>query len=347
MWPSILLSALAALAQSSVAASTSPELLVGPHVITNPDWIRRPSPADLSAVWPADAARAGIGGRARIKCTVATTGVLRDCSVLEETPPGSHFGAAGLALIPQFRMKPLMMDGVATNFGQVVIPINWRGSGVSMPNDHVTQIMPQHAAWTTAPTDEQVKAAYPTQARGKRSGSGVARCMVAPSGRLYDCNPLGPDPDGFAHAATRLMHDFTMATTLIDGSKTNGAAVDVPVAFEMSEAAGSRIPRHPVWLHSPTVGEAQALYPAAAKAQGLAKVSVVESCTVAPGGWLTGCVLKGESPVPGAAEAGALLASKFQMTVWSSDGFPTIGARINLPIVWNAPEDDPPPAAKP
>ena len=80
-----------------------------------PDWIKKPSWEDLNAVWPREAMKKGLDGRAVLSCTLTARGLLEACTVREETPAGEGFGAAALLLTPSFVLKPATQDGKLTD----------------------------------------------------------------------------------------------------------------------------------------------------------------------------------------------------------------------------------------
>lgn len=95
----------------------------GAHVVTNPDWRRKPSGDDIARYYPRLAQFLGVAGRVTIACRVAIDGRLADCSVVAENPRHWGFGKAALLMATQFRMKPKTVDGRPVADGQVRIPI--------------------------------------------------------------------------------------------------------------------------------------------------------------------------------------------------------------------------------
>ncbi len=90
-------------------------------VITNPDWLRRPTAADM--VWPGGAYYAHVRGRVEIDCVVNAKGRLEQCVVLTEEPKGWGFGDAAIATAANFRMKPVLRDGEPVGGARIRIPI--------------------------------------------------------------------------------------------------------------------------------------------------------------------------------------------------------------------------------
>ena len=84
-----------------------------PAVITNPSWIRQPSPAQLMRAYPARALQADVGGRATLNCLVQPNGRVTDCNLIAETPDGYGFGTAANSLSRHFQINPRTVDGAA------------------------------------------------------------------------------------------------------------------------------------------------------------------------------------------------------------------------------------------
>jgi protein TonB len=93
--------------------------------ILNPDWISKPSGAQLAGAYPDRALDLGIAGSATLLCTVGVNGQVRDCKVAEEAPKDQGFGAAALKLSPYFRIRPETEDGEAVDGALVRVPLTF------------------------------------------------------------------------------------------------------------------------------------------------------------------------------------------------------------------------------
>jgi outer membrane biosynthesis protein TonB len=125
--------------------------------------VARPTPDEIKAAWPREAAKAGVEGVAGMRCRVAADGGVVDCAPLIEAPQDQGFAAALLTLVPKFRFLP-------RNAGQVVV------------------VQASWPAWDSA-ADWPSRPALNPDAFSRVTGAGAAlvSCLVGTDGRLSDC----------------------------------------------------------------------------------------------------------------------------------------------------------------
>jgi TonB family protein len=324
-----------------------------------PEWVHRPTPYDLLAVYPRDALRRHTGGRAVITCTVSVQGVLRACSVLAESPEGLGFGAAAIALTPQFLMSPAIYHGARIE-STITLPVRFQSGdagGDPPTGSHIPSgISSQHAAhvsgtpqdtpgpaiaarvrWVDAPTYAQVVAAYPDKARAARlPGHATLDCSILATRRLGDCDVLSEVPAGlgFGMAAKGLAGYFLAP----DSGSLAGARTQIAFTFaaEMLDA-GARIVGKPEWSRLPEALDMAQAFPAAATAAHVAVGHVALSCVIEPAGMLKDCTVQRQSPEGlGFGDAALALSGLFQVSVWTDEGLPTVGGRVSVPIRYEA-----------
>lgn len=93
---------------SGVGAGDGP----GAGVRTPPRNLRQPAMIELRRYHPPDALRRNVSGLAVVSCRIRVDTRLEDCRVLEESPAGEGFGAAGVrAAQDLYRFRPAMIDG--------------------------------------------------------------------------------------------------------------------------------------------------------------------------------------------------------------------------------------------
>lgn len=106
-----------------------------PSVITNADWLRKPSGQDMARYYPQAATMLNFEGSVVLHCQVAVSGRLEACDVRDESPKGLGFGKAALELGRIFLMRPQTRDGTPASGGQVNIPIAFRLPVTQPPHD--------------------------------------------------------------------------------------------------------------------------------------------------------------------------------------------------------------------
>jgi len=341
---------MAALAGTGVVGATRAQTPPVP-VITNPDWLRKPTADEMLAVWPAEAARRGRGGKATISCIVNVTGALQACTVVSEDPPGSGFGQAAIMLAGAFKMKPMKVDGKAVAGGTVRIPVLWHGagngagSGFGGMNIQALTV----PVWARAPSFEAMAAAWPKDAAELSEGSATLRCTVSPTATLRNCRRLNelPRGKGFGSAAMGLADKFVLKLTPEELKKLRGGIINVPFRFlnpASPDSQGRKLTK-PRWIVQINPDKVLALYPAIAADAGVRKGIGVADCLVAADGRLTDCKVARETPeAMGFGPAAVAIAGVMQMNPWTDEGRPVDGARIRLPINFTQAEETVPKA---
>lgn len=321
------------------------------------DWKRKPTADNLRAVFPTEAYRRGIDGRAVVNCIVTIQGNLNDCVAISEYPEGAAFGAAAVALTPQFLMRPAQYKGQPVQT-VVSIPINFEMEGMGMGGTGggdmlgAKSVLPPTIAWATAPSFDDVASAYPEKARAEKlAGRVTLVCDMTEEGRLKDCDASAAEPRGrgFEAAAKALSKQFMYPIVSDNDRKaTHRISVHLVVAFDPAALTpgGGQAVGKPVWAHLPTPEQMQVV---AGQVKGTDVARAQLSCRVQPGGTLSDCSVLSETPSGTGAGAAALsLVPGFRVSTWSAEGLPVVGGRLVLPLKFEPPPAPPPaaPAAK-
>ena len=96
-----------------------------PQNVTNPQWTKKPSPAEIQALYPTEARRLRVAGAATVQCVVQQEGGLRPCTVVSETPASMGFGEAALKAAALFQMTPRGPDGRPLRGASVTVPVSF------------------------------------------------------------------------------------------------------------------------------------------------------------------------------------------------------------------------------
>ena len=300
---------------------------------TPADWARRPTTDQLRAVYPTEALRKGIGGRATINCIATVQGALQDCVAVSESPVGSGFGGAAVALAPQFTMKPAKLKGVAAP-SVVRIPIRWGETSGGLPGVGSKKVAPPGLLWADAPSFADVVAAYPRKAReAKVGGRATLACDMSREGRLTACQLVIAQPTGYGFdlAAKALAKRFLLdVKSDADRKATRSLTVHLPITFDPSILDGELVIGKPSWAALPTIDQLRAALEKV-EAEGTARATI--SCAVQPGGTVGECKVLSEEPgAKGVGQAALSLAPNFRLTTWTAEGLPTVGGIVRIPI---------------
>ena len=329
----ILFGALLALTVTAAAAEEAPDSKFD----VEPNWVRRPRPDEFQAVWPRDALLKGRDGRVVIACEIAPQGTLEACKVISESPSGEGFGAAALLLAPSFAMKPGVKDGKPVR-STVRIPINFKTAGPASPLEVESVAFLQDPIWASAPTFEDMAAAWPEKAKGE-SGHVSMRCGFTREGTLRRCEVLTEMPrgQGFGKAArTVLASRFRLRMSPDAADRVSKAHVNLAVQFTNPSFQTPRAILQPRWITQLDPAKVQAIYPAKAADAGVKSGKGFADCAISADGHLVDCKPSGAAPDGlGFAEAAVQVASVMQMNPWTDGGGPVDGARIRLPVAFN------------
>jgi TonB family protein len=88
-------------------------------------WRRKPSDADLAAIYPVKALRKRVGGTVVMRCTSGAAGDLTKCALVSETPAGYGLGAATLAAARRLQLDPVDRTGRSVAGAAILTSVVW------------------------------------------------------------------------------------------------------------------------------------------------------------------------------------------------------------------------------
>ena len=307
------------------------------HLITNPDWLRKPGPDDFSNYYPKGAAFQRESGVADIECDVTAEGKLAGCVVTSEFPLGEGFGEAALKISKYFRMKSETVDGVPVGGGlfQTRIRFNMGDAEPATP-----------PKWLRKPTPEDMANVWPPGAPDT-GGEVSMDCEISRTGQATHCSVVSEVPagKGFGAAAKKLAPGFRF-----EPARSHGRPIDFEILFPLGfskphpEQTGVgaygdfRALSNAPWQAAPTAADMAAAWPKAAPST-LAEAKVRVRCGFSPDTSLTGCQLLSEEPPGYGFGAAALtLTSSFRTRGALMDDRLLAQARIILPFTFTNPK---------
>jgi TonB family protein len=198
--------------------------------------------------------------------------------------------------------------------------------------------------WAQAPTYADVLTAYPSGLA--LDGRITFDCRVQPEGTLGDCRPVSERNQGAVERSARtLLSRFRLLLDPAWDPKGRPIRVNVPIRLvdpTSPQAATRALSGPPPWVAMPSAQMLASAYPREAREKGLATGRGVIDCEVAADGALANCSAASATPEgAGFAEAALRVAKELRLNLWTSEGGPVVGARIRLPISFEA-ETTPP-----
>lgn len=315
-----------------VAAMMTGAPAMAGDVVTDPTWKWKPGADDMARYYPEDAVDRSISGVATIRCEITLRGMVEACEVASEYPYGLGFGPAAIKMMTSWgRFNPPTVNGQPVGGRKISIPVRFVAP---TPGSRYIIFDP---VWETAPSMEEVAAAWPTGS-DRDEGTAVLRCSMRADGGIADCTVAGQTNSDFSNAAKSLKDRFRVRLTSEEATKY--ADSDVTVSFRFINPARpegrSRKVRNPHWVTSINPEAVLAVYPPQAADAGVMAGRGVADCLVDPTGALTDCRVDRESPADMGFGASTLaIVRLLKMNPWTDDGRPVVGGRIKLPIDFN------------
>lgn len=199
-------------------------------VVTDPPWIKSPSPTQVAAAWPSNAGDV-TSGQVMFRCDLGADGRLRSCETVAEEPRSKGFSKAARGLLPLFQVN--VSPKADTNKFQVDVPFRFRAPGQA-DGRKIT-----NPTWVRTLTEDSMASLYPKAAlaAGALKGLGVAACVVNAAGDLTDCRIQRESPAGlgFGEAAVAAAQLMGMNPWSREGDPMEGLPLVLPIRFEWSD----------------------------------------------------------------------------------------------------------------
>lgn len=195
--------------------------------------------------------------------------------------------------------------------------------------------------WSRVPSDAEIAAVWPAKAH-EDSGDARLYCGLNVQGRLIKCSlsDENPDKQGFGKAALALTDKFQARVDPSAKDDLPRLKVDISVHFARASAARPDVTLD--WVALPNPAKTAGLYPAEAAKAGVATGVGQVDCRVGEDGALGDCKLVGEEPAGlGFGSAALAAAPDMHANLWTRDGQRAPGARVVVPLRFNAPSAGP------
>ncbi|WGM40191.1 hypothetical protein [Caulobacter sp. NIBR1757] len=181
-----------------------------------PEWLSKPTRADLTDAYPVSAYETGKGGTVTMICRATAMGDLDRCEVIKDTNPEAGFAGPSLKLTRLYKMKAVGPDGAPVTGRLVRVPIVWTAPGKFAADGLPYDLIPlERLTWTGR--------VRPTKTIGETRTLRLV-CRISVTGKLTPCAEPGSRKayDGPAKWTAR---KFTAAPLDVDGKPTRGKLV--------------------------------------------------------------------------------------------------------------------------
>ena len=342
---------------------------------TGTSW-QQPTPDDIVEAYPSNAARIKLSGSVLLRCIATSSGDLKDCNWLQETPAGEGFGAAAISLARHMKLTQPREGAAAFQSGVVLVPVqfpaavltasvqatlparpssNGSSSGAFRPPPPYPSPPAQRSSleitnpsWMQAPSDSDLDRLG--RLVGSPGGSAIITCDVSGRGLLDGCRAKMEDPTGadIGQLAVLSAESYQMKPTTADGRPTAGAVVTFPVSFSANRDSerGRDLLHITRWAAAPTQEEVAGAFPREATGRS-PRGHVVLGCATGGSGNLFDCVVLTESPAgAGFGTAAKSLSGRFRLLT-NTETDQASDLLVLVPIDFSDPTGRQPPADVP